>query len=154
MRKPKKEKVAKPEWKHRFFCLAKSHHYSIPASEADKDLLYKAGLGERTIEFQYLNIDSNTFRESIYETFPKLRSSGGYEMCKGKTNSLELEPLSNMAYQSPAMLKERCGYSKTYLVPLQRDLDLSELSSTSVSRIVSMHRYHSCSVFPSHPICC
>ena len=57
-------------------------------------------------------------------------------MCKGKTNSFELELLSNMAYQSPAMLKERCGYSKTYL---QRDLDLSELSSTSVSRIVSMH---------------
>ena len=45
-------------------------------------------------------------------------------------NSRVLEPLSESVLSSPKVLKERVGTTKrTYIKPLQRDLDLSEVCS-------------------------
>ena len=123
----------KPEWKHRFVCLAYHQHYQAPSSEDEKDKLHMAGLGEKVIEFPVLNVDAESFRETLYHSFPKLRLSGGFVMCKAKPNSAQLEPLSNLTYSSPAVLKERSGCCKTYLVPLQQDLDMSCMKSGSTS---------------------
>ena len=106
---------------------------SSPSSEDEKDKLHMAGLGEKVIGFPVLNVDAESFRETLYHSFPKLRLSGGYVMCKAKPNSAQLEPLSNLTYSSPAVLKERSGCCKTYLVPLQQDLDISCMKSGSTS---------------------
>eukprot|EP00731_Ephydatia_muelleri_P031269 Em0022g783a len=65
----------------------------------------------------------------------KSHLSSGYVMCKAKPNSAQLEPLSNLTYSSPAVLKERYGCCKTYLVPLQQDLDMSCMKSGSTSAV-------------------
>ena len=98
----------KPEWKHRFVCLAYHQHYQASSSEDEKDKLHMAGLGEKVIEFPVLNVDAESFRETLYHSFPKLRLSGGYVMCKAKPNS-------------------------AHLVPLQQDLDMSCMKSGSTS---------------------
>ena len=58
------------------------------------------------------------------ETFPKLSSAGGFQLCWCKPNSRELEPLSRHVMTSPRLLKERVGQGRTYIV-LQVDLDLT-----------------------------
>ena len=101
--------------------------YKVPTSAVTKDDLLKAGLGEKNIEFSSLDIPAEEFRDVIYDNFPKLRNGGGFELCRSLPNSRHLEPLSSAAYSSPQLLKERVGNSRTYIRPLQRDLDLEEV---------------------------
>ena len=46
----------------------------------------------------------------------------------GLPNSRNLEVLSTAVHKSPLALKQRVGVSKTYIRPVQRDLDLTPLS--------------------------
>ena len=45
--KKKKMDPSKPAWRHKFFCLAYHDQERMPATDAEKDELYQAGLGER-----------------------------------------------------------------------------------------------------------
>lgn len=67
----------------------------------------------------------NAFREVLHEAYPKLREGGGFQLCRCIPNSWELEPLSRHVLSSPRSLKERVGQARTYIVPLQRDLDVT-----------------------------
>jgi len=40
-------------------------------------------------------------------------------------NSRQMEVLSMAVHTSPALLKQRVGKSRTYICPVQRDLDLT-----------------------------
>ena len=46
----------------------------------------------------------------------------------GLPNSRHLEVLSMSVHKSPLALKQRVGISRTYIRPLQKDLDLTQLS--------------------------
>lgn len=131
----KKPKVA---WKHRFVCLAYMGEGKRPTSAMTKDELLKAGLGEKTIEFPTLDCSAEEFRDLMHENFPKLKNGGGYEFCRCLPNSSDLEPLSSAAYASPRLLKERVGNARTYIRPLQKDLDLDEVMAlpTGVSYLL------------------
>lgn len=119
------KKRSKPAWKHRFVCLAYYGQSRVPTTDADKDELYEAGLGEREVEFEHLDIDANQFRDVLLNAFPKLQEGGGFQLCKCLPNSRNLEPLSKLASSSPEFLKQRVGNARTYIRPLQRDLDLT-----------------------------
>ena len=82
-------------------------------------------LNRRKFEFNDLDMGCKEFREVIVTTFPKLSSVGGFQLCRCKPNSRELEPLSRHVMTSPRLLKERVGQGRTYIVPLQVDLDLT-----------------------------
>jgi len=43
-------------------------------------------------------------------------------------NSKLLEPLTKIVHSSPEMLKRRVGNARTYIRPLQMDLDLTPLN--------------------------
>ena len=45
-------------------------------------------------------------------------------ICRCIPNSRNLEELTAVSHSSLAMLKERVGNARTYIRPLQRDLDL------------------------------
>ena len=114
-------------WKHRFVCLAWCDQHKIPTTDVEKDDLLEAGLGEKVIEFPSLDANGEEFKE-IYSEYPKLRDGGGFELCRclpnTNTNSRNLEALTSVALSSPAMLKERVGNARTYIRPLQCDLDM------------------------------
>jgi len=56
-------------------------------------------------------------------------------LCKCIPNSQELEPLSMHVLSSPHLLKEKVSRAHTYIVPLQRDLNLTP--SVDITRDVS-----------------
>lgn len=139
--KGKKRKAAKEEvatlygrksakrvvWKHKFVCLAFYGQKRIPTTDTEKDDLLKAGLGEKEVEFDDLDLDADEFRDVLYGHFPGLKDGGGFQFFKCMPNSRTLEQLSSTTLSSPQMLKSRVGNARTYICPLQRDLDLSPI---------------------------
>ena len=80
----KRRKVQKKyAWRHKFFCLAYTDQDKCPTYEADKDELYQAGLGEKEIVFEDVNISQEEFHDVILEHFPRLREGGGFRLLKG-----------------------------------------------------------------------
>lgn len=120
----KKSKIA---WRHKFVCLAYRDQCRIPTTDVDKDELYQAGLGEKEVSFPCLDMDGTAFKGLLYETFPRLRDGGGFTLLKGLPNSRNLEVLSLSVHTSPSLLKQRVGNTRTYIRPIQRDLDLTPL---------------------------
>ena len=116
-------------WKHTFICLAYRDQGRIPTTDIDKDELYEAGLGMKEIEFDSVDMSAEEFREGIFECYPKLKNAGGYMFFKCTPNSRKLEALSRSVYSSPAALKERVGSARTYIRPVQKDLDLEPITS-------------------------
>ena len=121
--KKKKMDRSKPAWRHKFVCLAFHDQERIPATDAEKEELYQAGLGEKEVLFPSLDLSGEEFQQLIYEHFPR----GGYQLLKGLPNSRFLKVLSVNVHASPSLLKQRVGTSRTYIRPLQADLDLTPL---------------------------
>ena len=113
-------------WRHKFVCLARQGQNHPPLCEADKDELFAASLGEKEID---LDASSEEFQEILLQAFPQLGEGGGYQFLKCLPNSRLLEPLSGLVMTSPAMLKQRVGTARTYIRPLQRDLDTTPTRS-------------------------
>lgn len=127
---PKKGgKRRKIVWKHKFFCLAYVGQSQLPITEKDKNELFEAGLGEKEIEFEQLDVSPEQFRKIIVDSFPQLEDAGGYQFYKCIPNSRKLESLSNRVMTSPLLLRQRVGTARTYIVPLQKDLDLTPLDT-------------------------
>ena len=112
-------------WKHKFFCLAFCNQQYIPTTDYEKDKLLQAGLGEKEILFEDIEIDSIQFKNVLFESFPRLKDGGGFQFYKCIPNTKLLEPLSTVTLTSPSVLKDRAGKARTYVCPIQKDLDLS-----------------------------
>ena len=130
-----KVKRKKSIWKHKFFCLAYAGQKRVPTTEDEKDELFVAGLGEKDIEFERLDLTAEEFKDVLLQAFPQLCEGGGYQLCKCIPNSRKLEPLPHRVMASPLMLRQRSGVSRTYIVPIQKDLDLTptDCADSSVS---------------------
>ena len=120
----------KVAWRHKFVCLAYRDQERSPTTDSDKDELFQAGLGEREISFPSLDMNATDFKGVLLESFPKLKDGGGYQLLKGVPNSRTLEVLSLSVHTSPSLLKQRVGNSRTYIRPIQKDLDLSPIEDT------------------------
>ena len=133
-------KKRKCVWKHKFMCLAYCGQSRLPTSETDRNDLFEAGLGEKEIEFDDFNCSSSQFREEIYTAFPQLREAGGYQFLKCVPNTRNLEALSSLVLTSPLLLKQRVGAARTYIRPIQRDLDLTKTVEVSPSNEVCAYQ--------------
>ena len=111
-KKSKQQPLPRPQWTHKFVCLAQSNKYFIPSLDYDKDKLFMADLGEKVIGFTKLDMWCVIRQLS--------QATGRWWICYvlREKNSNELEKLSKVVYVSPLMLKERCGPNQTYIVPL------------------------------------
>uniref|UniRef100_A0A1X7V4V6 Uncharacterized protein n=1 Tax=Amphimedon queenslandica TaxID=400682 RepID=A0A1X7V4V6_AMPQE len=99
----------------------------IPTTEKEKDDLLRAGLVEKEVEFFYMEIGAEAFRDLLHDKFPPLRC-GGFEFLKCIPNSRNMEVLSPVTLLSPLALKTIVGTTKrTYIRPLQQDLGLSAI---------------------------
>ena len=109
-----KKKAKGTMWKHRFVCLAYRDQYKIPTTDTDKDDLLKAGLGEKVIEFNDIDIDANDFCQVILEAYPQLKNAGGFTFFKCAPNLRTLEPLSQIVFVISKVAKGAC-WNCTYL---------------------------------------
>ena len=64
-------------------CLAYTGQERIPTTEFDKEKLYQAGLGEKEVVFDDLDLSEEDFKEVILQAFPRLRAGGGFRFLKG-----------------------------------------------------------------------
>ena len=85
-------------------------------------------MGEKKITIPDIDISSNDFHDFILEEFPKLKEGGGFMFAKCRSNSRVLEPLSALCLTSPRILRDRIGSARTYILPMQRNLDLSSVA--------------------------
>ena len=79
----KRSKSQKHVWRHKFCCLAYTDQDKSPTFEAEKEELYQAGLGEKEISFEDVDVSQEEFHEIIQSNFPRLRDSGGFRFLKG-----------------------------------------------------------------------
>lgn len=119
------KKRKKTTYTHRFVCLNQCDQESIPTTDKEKDSLLEAGLGERKITIEDIDMNGEEFRGLLFQEFPKLKDGGGFSFNKCRNNTRLLEPLSSLCLSSPRILRDRVGNARTYILPLQRDLDLS-----------------------------
>ena len=52
-----------------------------------------------------MDMSADEFKEIVFEAFPKLRDTGGYQICKCVPNSRKLDQLSSRVLASPLLLK-------------------------------------------------
>ena len=124
-------------WCTRFVCLASKDTTRVPCTVAEKEVLVQAGLGEKEIEIADVDCSHQAFHEQLVEAFPKLASSGGFELLRCVANSRLLEPISSSIAISPKLLKSVIGKGRLFIRPIQRNLDVDtceECSSTQVFR--------------------
>ena len=126
-RKKTKVDSKKVAWQHNFVCLAYRDQEKIPTTDYDKEELFQAGLGEKEILFASIDMSASDFKGLLMESFPKLKDGGGYQLLKGIPNTRDLEVLSVAVHTSPSLLKQRVGNSRTYIRPIQKDLDLTPI---------------------------
>lgn len=108
-------------------CLAYRDQVKIPTTHAEKDKLFEAGLGEKEVALDSVDVGPEEFCEVLYQAFQQLRRGGGYQLFNCVANSRTLEPLSRIVYSSPQSLRTRVGNARMYIRPIQHDLDLTPI---------------------------
>ena len=70
-------------WRHNFVCLAYRGQDKIPTTDYQKEELYQAGLGEKEIIFESLDLSQQEFKDLILKHYPRLKDGGGFQLLKG-----------------------------------------------------------------------
>ena len=100
-------------------------------------MLLEAGLGEKKVFIPDVDASGEEFRLVLFKAYPKLKDAGGYAFGKCKANSKYIELLSSFCLTSPKVLRSRVGNSRTYIIPLQRNLDLAPVLTDVKSEVSS-----------------
>ncbi len=72
--------------------------------------------------FESVDRSAEDFCGVLLEAYPKLKDAGGYMLFKCVANKRKLED------SSPDSLKAKVGATKTYIRPLQKDLDFEPVT--------------------------
>lgn len=134
----------------KFFCLSRVDASKPPVAIRDRTILFKAGLGDASIQFK-MDASSLECHQEIVAKFPKLLETG-YELLlyqRGEDAGFYNIPSPYSAQR----MKDAAGNAKIYVRPLQKDLDESPVEEQSslcavktLKRFVSNPCYHP--VFP------
>ena len=118
-------------WTHEMFCLSRASEEKVPNRE-EKELLQRAGLGRLKIKFNATG-STQTFKEDLENTFPKLMCGGGFELLKRLPgNNLEVLPPPAIGYSVEHLKKCGLGQSMLFIRPIQCDLDVSPETDTDL----------------------
>ena len=123
-------------WKARFVCLSSCKDQHVLCSSGAKEVLLKAGLGERAVTIPDIECSGKEFLETLVTAFPKLQGSGGFELLRCMPNSKSLDVISTKIMQCPRMLKSIIGSGRVYIRPIQKDLSLEEEKEVDASPMV------------------
>lgn len=113
-------------------CMAKRDSVKPPTSVKDRTQLVNAGLGDTSIQFD-LHEGVVHCHQRIVGIFPKL-ADVGYELLLFQRG--EGGGFCNLAPPyTPKRLKDACGNSKIYIRPLQKDLEVEDISSEELNGV-------------------
>ena len=137
------KQAKKRTWTAHMVCLADRLAYKVPTA-AEKQLLFKAGLGLKKIKFE-VDDDEEAVRKRItsseteYDStevvgFPQLRNCGGFELMRCAANCRELVVIDGS--WAVKELKANGGpQAKIYLRPIQKSLSTKPLSVEKTSQV-------------------
>ena len=140
-KEPNKQK--KRTWTAHMVCLADRLAYKAPTA-AEKQLLFKAGLGLKKIKFE-VDDDEEAVRKRItsseteYDStevigFPQLRNCGGFELMHCAANCRELVVIDG-SWAVKELKANGCPQAKIYLRPIQKSLTTKPLSVEKTSQV-------------------
>ena len=116
----------------KFMCMAKRDSVKPPTSVKDRTQLANAGLGDTSIQFD-LHEGVVHCHQRIVGIFPKL-ADVGYVLLLFQRG--EGGGFCNLAPPyTPKRLKDACGNCKFYIRPLQKDLEVEDISSEELNGI-------------------
>ena len=121
---------------NRFVCLS-AVNQKIPTSTKQKELKL-AGLGEKLITMSILDLGPEGVSEILMSSFPKLEDGSGFELCQCTPNTRTLSALPTELISSVILLKRRVKNSRTYIRPIQRNLDLTQVVAPEVRYFLYM----------------
>ena len=78
----KRKNTIKVAWRHKFVCLAFRNQERVPVTDYEKEELRQAGLGEKLIEFDTLEMTQKQFKDHLIKSFPQLGDCGGFQLLK------------------------------------------------------------------------
>ncbi len=87
VQQPPKKAARVVSWSHKFVCLDQRGQDTIPTTDTEKDALFEAGLGEKSITVPNIDCDYVVFRRLLVEHFPKLEDSGKFLFAKCRANT-------------------------------------------------------------------
>ncbi|XP_053402411.1 uncharacterized protein LOC123548416 isoform X2 [Mercenaria mercenaria] len=115
-------------WMHRFCLLAKSTQEIVPNRDY-KQVLYEAGLGERTITF-LKDAYPESFKSNLENAFPKLKDCSGFELLRTTLDSrllLEVMKMPAGGFTAAYLANEsNLGKAVCYIRPMQKDIPIDE----------------------------
>ena len=117
-------------WTRQFVCLANREQTS-PPQLWEYSRLQAAGLGQKKIT---LDLDDTPLDVDLKlkEAFPKLEDAGGYCMMRTGQGARTLMVISGP--YSTETLKDFMGQGKVFIRPLQKDLNMNAVASTTLVR--------------------
>ena len=122
-------------WIHRFVALASTNQKKVPTNAA-KHALAAAGLGEKVVRFQSMDLSYKDVVETIVHVFPKLNDAGGFELMRCPPNARDLFTItlsSTAGGQSDLeQLQNSVGQGRVYIRPIQCDLPMDNESDLMV----------------------
>ena len=111
-------------WTLKVVCLSNMDATRVPCGVAEREMLVKAGLGEKKVVFPNIACSAEEFKSIFIKAFPKLNGCGGFELMRCIPNSKELETISLAISQSPKLLKSVLGGGRVFIRPIQKSLCL------------------------------
>ena len=141
----KNKKTPKPKtWTATFVCLADSCCRKTPSS-AEKELLFKAGLGLKKIKLE-VEDDEQTVLEKLTSDvngedsrplgFPALKTCGGFEIMRCMANCRDLVKLDCCWNARDIQASLGGGQGKLYLVPIQKSISTKPLKTSNESELM------------------
>ena len=109
-------------WKHKFVCLSSKTATTVPTG-AEKQVLYEAGLGEKTISLPCNATPAQLYQQLLQE-FPQLSDAGGYDLlkCIPGTKRLIVIPVPQQGHDTNS-LQSAVDQGRIFIRPCQRELD-------------------------------
>ena len=125
-------------WTRQFVCLAKREQTS-PPQLWEYSRLQAAGLGQKKIT---LDLDDTPLDVDLKlkEAFPKLEDAGGYCMMRTGQGARTLMVISGP--YSTETIKDFMGQGKVFIRPLQKDLSMDAVESTTLVRFAVIFVMH------------
>ncbi|XP_060587126.1 uncharacterized protein LOC132742678 [Ruditapes philippinarum] len=117
----RKEVQREKTWTAAIMCLSDTSQTSVP-SHSEKVCLQKAGLGLKKIAFSASGSESD-LHVSLLKEFPKLETSGGYELMYCTANRRQLKKI-DVKWDVSHLKSVIGGQSRIYVRPIQNSLSL------------------------------
>lgn len=148
---PYAKKAKLSSWTHRFVCLSSTEDIRVPTAHSAREMLYRSGLGERKVHIPDVNCSPEVFHNILYDAFPKLKKSGGFELLRCIPQTRDLELIPSPICHSPRLLRNRLGTARAYIRPIQVNLDTEGMDfgenitevlfcHASIVNIIHVHR--------------